>query len=212
MLTPNKQNGYLKNYLIEPKLNQFNLEWNVTEKHLTQKRNCLDIGSHIGVYAIEFSKHFETVNSFEPTPKIYSMLESNTKNFDNITTYNVAASNDTRILPLLENPRVTESNIIFTEETKSLHDRKERFGIEPILVESKPIDSYIFKDVDFIKIDTERYTMPVLEGIVKTLEDNDYPLLQIEIDGRMNNIIEFLKKFGYNKLEERVDNDYWFKK
>tara|TARA_E500000318_G_scaffold109763_1_gene123484 strand:- start:476 stop:1114 length:639 start_codon:yes stop_codon:yes gene_type:complete len=212
MLTPNKQNGYLKNYLIEPKLKQFHLKWNITEKYLTQKRNCLDIGSHIGVYAIEFSKHFETVNSFEPTPKIYNMLESNTKNFDNITTYNVAASNDTRILPLLENPRVTESNIIFTEDTKSLHNRKKRFGIEPILVESKPIDSYNFKDVDFIKIDTERYTMPVLEGIVKTLESNEYPLLQIEIDDRMNDIIEFLKKFGYNKLEERVHKDYWFKK
>ena len=139
-------------------------------------------------------------------------LEVSELDFDNIKTYNVAASNDTRLLPLLENPRVTESNIIFTEETKSLHDRKKRFDIEPILVESKPIDSYNFKDVDFIKIDTERYTMPVLEGIVKTLESNGYPLLQIEIDDRMNDIIEFLKRFGYNKLEERVRKDYWFKK
>ena len=32
------------------------------------------------------------------------------------------------------------------------------------------------------------------------------------VDDRMNDIIEFLKRFGYNKLEERVRKDYWFKK
>ena len=55
---PTIKDGYDKDYIISSKLSVFDSEWNITKSLLHNTRTCLDIGAHIGIYALEYSKYF----------------------------------------------------------------------------------------------------------------------------------------------------------
>ena len=76
-------------------------------------------------------------------------------------------------------------------------------GKDKITVESRTIDSYEFTDVDFIKIDTEGYTMEPLRGMEETLK-RCHPIIQLERSNDDNNVKEthkFLQGLGYNLIK-----------
>jgi len=190
-------------------------ELEIITPHLTNTRVCLDIGAHIGATAIKYSKIFDTVHAFEPISHLYGLLEENTNNFENITIHNVAVSNIDGTVKIYENSKNSESNVVLHEDTLSLIEGRKstRFNTEPKEVNSRTIDSYNFSNVDFIKIDVERYTVPVLEGMIKTLKNNS-PILQLEVDNipsinsRTANLLEPL---GY-KTFKKLSSDWFYKK
>lgn len=207
-----------------PSQNQYRKEWaegkgvkeiKIITPHLTNTRACLDIGAHIGATAIKYSKIFDTVYSFEPISYLYDLLEENTKDFENIISFNVAASNTDGKVQIYENNKNSESNVVVHDDTLSLikSRKSSKFDMEPKEIISKAIDSYKFDNIDFIKIDVERYTVPVLEGMVETLKNN-YPVLQIEVDNIPDinsRTINLLEPLGY-KIFKKTSIDWFYKK
>ena len=108
-----------KPYSIENKLKIFHEEW--PKVKIKKFRRCLDIGSHIGIYAYQYSKIFNYVESFEPIPKLYNMLYKNTKNINSINTHNVAVSDNNKGVLIYENPRNTESYVVVSNETEKIN-------------------------------------------------------------------------------------------
>ena len=129
---------------------------------------------------------------------------------------NVAVSNTDGKVKIYENSKNSESNVVVHDDTLSLIKSRwgegKRFGVvEPKEVISKAIDSYEFSDVDFIKIDVEMYTAPVLEGMIETLKNNS-PILQIEADDVIDSkITNILSRLGFKKFE-KTNIDWFYKK
>ena len=210
-----------------PSHNQYDKKWaeskgvkelKIVTPHLTNSRVCLDIGAHIGATAIKYSKIFDTVYSFEPTSYLYDLLEENTKDFKNIISFNVAVSNADGKVQIYENNKNSESNVVVHDDTLSLIKSRwgegKRFGVvEPKEVISKAIDSYKFSNVDFIKIDVERYTIPVIEGMIKTLENNS-PVIQVEVEditSITSRTQKLLNTLGY-QVYHKSKYDWFYKK
>jgi FkbM family methyltransferase len=185
-------------------------QWKFVKGKLTNSRLCLDFGGHVGTSAIRYAGHFDRVISFEPILDLYECLVRNTKSFANIVTHEVAISNQNGNVDIWLNTINTGSSVVPSESTKELiesrwgnKDRKEYQGVVKLTVESRTIDSYEFTDVDFIKIDTEGYTMEPLQGMKETLK-RCHPIIQLERSNDKNNVNEthrFLHDLGYNLIK-----------
>lgn len=211
MLTPKQ--AYVNDYPLQKKIKAVNKHLDIAQNFTESSRVCLDIGAHIGVFASEASFRYKMVHSFEPIPSMYKMLEENTNDINNIKAYNYVVSDNDGLVPMLENPRNTESNFVWSEDTAHLHHRKEWInekGVDIVKMPATSIDSFAFKNVDFIKMDTEGYVLPVLRGMTETLKNNKAVLL-IEIFRDIKKISNFLEDFGYD-IRRQIADDYFFAK
>lgn len=184
-------------------------------------RNALDIGSCVGDTVKDFSTKFKHVYGFEPLKETYGKLVENTKHLDNVTCYNYAAGEKSDILEISNLKQSPTRNKILDIEGEKFLDNYVKGRNLPFHLWSREkvdvvnIDSFNFTDVDFIKIDTEGYVLPVLKGIKKTLEENNYPPMFVEIDnafGGLQAVLNWFKDFGYSR--ESVDklNYIFYKK
>jgi len=184
-------------------------------------RNALDIGSCVGNTVKDFSTKFKHVYGWEPLKETYSKLVENTKHLDNVTCYNYAVGEKSEELEIsdLKNS-ITRNKILDKEGEKFLANYVNGRNL-PLHLWSREtvkvidIDSYKFNDIDFIKIDTEGYVLPVLKGIKNTLIENNHPPLFVEIDnsfGGLQEVLEWFKEVGYDR--ESVDklNYIFYKK
>lgn len=198
------------------------LEWGAEEfsmlkSRLKNFRVCLDIGAHVGITTLRYTEHFETVHSFEPLH--CDILTENTKHQKGVHTYNCAVSNEAGTIEIYPNPKSSGRGIIPDENTAELIKKKytnpgaELADIKKVIVERVTIDQFNFKDVDLIKVDVEGHTLPVINGMIKTLTDNS-PVLQIEMSRlpefkKVNNHIHnILTKLDYVKFD--IYNEDWF--
>lgn len=184
-------------------------------------RNALDIGSCVGDTVKDFSTKFKHVYGFEPLKETYGKLVENTKHLDNVTCYNYAVGEKSDILEISNLKQSPTRNKILDIEGEKFLDNYVKGRNLPFHLWSREkvdvvnIDSFNFTDVDFIKIDTEGYVLPVLKGIKKTLEENNYPPMFVEIDnafGGLQAVLNWFKDFGYSR--ESVDklNYIFYKK
>lgn len=199
-----------KPYSIQKKVNDFAIDWKIVNKKLTSARRCLDIGGHIGIYAYEYSKLFDNVETFEPSSKMFNFMNQNISSIQNITMHNIGVSDKKGTELMYENPVNSESNVVISDETQKLIDSRwgnggRWAGQIPVVIECRTIDSYQFTDVDFIKIDTEEYITPVISGMIKTLKENN-PVIQCE--NVHNKVIEILRDLGYKPYSNTAFD--WF--
>lgn len=132
----------------------------------------LDMGANVGLYPMLLAKKCKHVYAWEPAPKTFQELKENVSKLDNVTCYNVAVGRTEAKLPFNIHRVSGHSGFIFQAPDFT--------GIR-ILVPVKPIDSYCFPmKVGLIKVDTEGYEVPVIEGAMKTIMQ-DKPRLIIEI-------------------------------
>jgi FkbM family methyltransferase len=136
---------------------------------IDRRRVCLDIGAHVGLWAMWLTKWFDVVHSFEPVPW-----------FANIYPYNVNMEK-ARLYPVALGDRADEVSISVPEDmTGNSHiaipgrvpDRRDGHGDvrQCDSVSMIPLDSLEFADVDFIKIDVEGYELQVVQGAVETIK------------------------------------------
>ncbi len=161
------------------------------------EKTFIDIGAHMGTYALSYAKLCKNVIAFEPWKKNYYQLCGGiaASNVSNVTPYNVA---------LGEKEDSGVMNIIHSDGgNASLLERK--VCIDEEKVEIKTLDSYNLSDVCFIKIDVEGWELNVLKGSVNTLKSNNLPPVLLEslvetpqhIKERQE-LISFMNKIGYN--------------
>lgn len=177
-------------------------DWEIAEKYLEQKRGCLDIGGHIGTTALRYANNFDKVYSFEP---LYHDIEKvNLIHVKNVKVYPYAVSDVSEELTMITRAGNTGLSLILTEETKHYKTRPGYVARE-IKMQTVPVDDYNFTEIDFIKLDTEGFVLRPLKGMLKTLENNNWPLLQIEFNNLNPNTEEcfkFLKNLNYTKVDQ----------
>ena len=133
--------------------------------------SAIDIGSNIGNHAIEFAKYFKKVICYEPNPRAYDLLVTNTKNLKNVEVFNWGIGSKKEFLELQEN-----INNIGGSSAKYQIDEKNIVNIE-----IKPLDNDFdsLKKVMLLKIDVEGMEIDVLRGAEKIIT-KFYPLICFE--------------------------------
>lgn len=186
------------------------LEYNYVTPHLKSKKVVIDIGAHIGSTSVRYSKDFREVKSFEPM--YFSELTANTKHLENITRYNTAISDYDGKIKMYRALNNSGMSRVLSDENLDFITKKRSnwFNQKPFEVDTKPLDFYEFKEVDFIKMDTENYVLPILRGAINTLNNND-PILQIECKENINAVDKFLNDLGF-KLYDTFSVERFYKR
>lgn len=171
-----------------------------------EKYNAIDIGAHIGFHSLYFSEIFNNVYSFEANDQNYECLIYNTKIKKNIDCYNFAIGETFdygKIIipwdfPIKENINSGMGYISRGSE-----------------IEIRPLDSFKFKNISFIKIDVEGYEYFVLKGAMETLKNNKI-LLMFELNGhesrynlKYENLHELLTSLNYRCIT-KIDQNYFY--
>ncbi len=177
--------------------------------------NAIDVGAWIGDTTYAISKKFQNVIAFEANPEVYDCLELNIKehNLSNCEIIQIGLSNKISEQYFLNKTSRTNSGWISTidlsEEQKSIAK----------LIKTTTLDSFDYKDIDFIKIDVDSHEGFLLEGAKEFFTKNS-PVVQIEIKIRshhrqnadMPDAFKLLDSLNYKVVEVIGKADYIFVK
>jgi FkbM family methyltransferase len=127
---------------------------------------ALDVGAHIGLWAVQLAAVFDRVHCFEPHPGSVAALRENVAGL-NVMVTGCAVGNlcGLAYLDMLEisfGTHVTPADLLGAVE-----------------VEMRTLDSFKLLSVDFIKIDVEGFETFVVEGGEETIR-RDQPVMVIE--------------------------------
>lgn len=170
-------------------------EYELAISKTTNRRLALDIGAHIGIMSYRLVSDFTMVHAFEPL-------------FHTHLKYNVQSENLV-IHPFAVGDKKTQLNMRVGIGMSGGSNVTERFQDSKTYkqVDSVTIDLHNFSDVDFIKIDVEKYEYNVLIGCKDTIQRNK-PVMLIEVDKENElEVFNFLENLNYTY--EKVSNkDY----
>jgi FkbM family methyltransferase len=161
--------------LIRKHLRKGEAELKLLPQMVAPDRTAIDIGANKGVYTHLLSRLCQSVEAFEPNPKIYRILKRALP--VNVTAHQVALSDSVGTAELI----VPMYRGGFSNQTASLNPRKRNDGARSVSVPQRTLDSYGFSNVGFIKIDVEGFERAVLEGARETIM-RERPVLQVEIE------------------------------
>lgn len=168
----------------------------VVNKYEKRRRLAIDIGAHVGLWACDISERFENVIAFEPVAKFRECLEQNLKDRQ-ITNVN--------IVPMALGPKANERVTLDVEDGNSgathikTYDKDDGYHVE-----MRTLDSFGYKNVDYIKIDSEGYEWQILKGAEWTLNDSK-PIVILENKDKHNtrynyvfkNLRQWMNNLGY---------------
>jgi FkbM family methyltransferase len=175
--------------------------------HLTSKgcqfRNCVDVGSHIGIYSHHLVSRFKWTHAFEVMPIMRECYR-----------LNITGSNHT-LYPYGLGSTDTQARINFNQNNSGgthASDDGEH------LLEIRRLDSFNIEQIDFIKMDVEGYELEVLKGAEQILRKQS-PVIQLEMKLKnlrrygldKDHIRNYLSRFGYTQTM-KMTNDYIFEK
>lgn len=129
-------------------------------RYVESKRNCIDIGSHVGLWTRELASKFEQVYCFEPNPVFIECFKKN------ITETNV---------------QLFQYGLSNNEHTASMKETNSTMmNDEPGSIQCRTLDSFNLNNIDFIKIDVDGFEVKVLNGAIETITRNK-PAINIEM-------------------------------
>lgn len=182
-------------------LNFGKLSRDIALNFIKERRSVVDIGSHIGISVIHWAETFQRVYAFEPMKDHYDCLVENTKNFDNITYYNYAISNEnTEKMATYRTSKNSGSFQLLDEDYQQPSKKSPR---KIYSVETKKLDEFNLKDVDLIKIDVEGWELEALRGSVETILKNT-PVLIVEFTG--GNSKKSLHRYDVNEYYKFIEH------
>lgn len=141
--------------------------------------HVIDVGGNRGIYAYVLGRLGARLEIFEPNPLCSGILSDWATHRSDVRVHPVALS---------ANPGSAMLHVPVDAEGVA-HDASASVEAHPtgkthdIPVELRTLDSFGFRDVDFIKIDTEGHEMAVIDGAQETLSAS-MPALLIEIEER----------------------------
>lgn len=155
----------------------------------------LDVGAHAGAYTLRAAKMVSKegrVIAVEPNKENFEILLRNIglNELGNCIPLNVAAYSANEEVVLFDGPDFAQ------------HSIKEDFGLGSYKVKARTLDSVLeemgIKKLDLVKIDVEGAELEALEGLEKTLiQDN--PTIIIEILKKdQRKVIEYLNHLAYD--------------
>lgn len=112
---------------------------------------ALDIGGHVGLWAKPLSERFDKVIAFEPHKPFVELFKLNAPK--------------AQVIEVALGEVDGQAELTIPEANTGMAYLKEGSGIA-----IKTLDSYGFRDIDFIKIDCEGYEFPIVKGASETLK------------------------------------------
>ena len=162
---------------------------------LKECRTLVDVGAHVGTVCTQLMKRLNPSKTlcFELCTEFSEMLSYN-MNISNLGKYeihNIALGNkEDRVGYKLNNLNTGDTRVVPGNS-----------------VEVRPLDSFNFIDVDFLKIDAQGTDFYVLTGAVETIKSSK-PFIWAEVDptdkeqtaifGELGSSKEFLESLGYS--------------
>lgn len=190
-------------------------------------KNCIDIGCNMGEYSKEILKNQNTsVIAFEPLPVCQENLKQLNKKYNSRFIYFEYALSNKDGFDYInfgdENPALAS-----LEKKINNIDDIGRMNKKTIKIEIKKLDSFIdkdiFKNIDFIKIDTEGHEFRVLEGGLNFIKKKNVKLIQIEFNwhhlftnNTINQFFEILDNYVVTQMNLingkliKVDQNHYF--
>lgn len=135
-------------------------KWRACLPWIKNWRVAVDVGGHVGFWSIQMALAFDAVHAFEPVSAFRECFAANVKD-KNVTLHPEALGDATGWVRMAIDP--TDSGGTHVERMAAMLDD------DPAVAPIKPLDSFRFDDVDFIKIDCEGYEHHVIEGARDTL-------------------------------------------
>jgi FkbM family methyltransferase len=119
-------------------------------------RTAVDVGAHVGLWAMHLSRKFDYLHAFEPVHQFRQCFERNLGGARNISLYACALGSATGRVRMSIDPADTGgTHVAATAEAGDTVLRK--------------LDEFDLVDVDFIKIDCEGYEAQVIHGARETI-------------------------------------------
>ncbi len=150
----------------------------------------VDVGAHIGTWAIRATRTFRQVVAFEPNIETSKILRTTVKmnGLSNISVFSAALSN------------VPGERIVSTKSWMSRRVVEHRVPV-------RTLDSFKLEP-SLIKIDTEGDEFPVLQGAVETLKRRPRVLVETHSPESLCNVRDSLEAHGYSIREFRRKNRF----
>ena len=146
-------------------------EYNKAIHYCERKRTAIDLGGNVGMMAYRMCKDFDEVHSFEPL--FAKHIKENTKEFSNIDVYPFAVGDKKDKVTMRKGIYHSGGSNIVKEKNASQQSYIDNIDVVTV-------DSYNFKNVDFIKIDVEYYELQAITGAYKTIKKYK-PTLLVEL-------------------------------
>jgi FkbM family methyltransferase len=158
------------------------VEFDLLDLLTDRRRDAVDIGMNLGLYATRLAPLCRTLHAFEPNPALIEEVRPRTRR--NVTIHRVALS-DRAGAATLTLPRRNNNTDpgMATLEGRAALDRY--FSGDPLVevetmeVALRTLDSFGLTRVGFLKMDVEGHEMPALVGGRETLE-RERPVSLIE--------------------------------
>ena len=195
-------------------------EFGMIDRYIKRQRKevVLDIGSNVGEFSEYYSSKFTHVHAFEPVSTTFNILEKNMSVYDNVSVYNVAIGDTASSVDITNLKGHSSRNKIHDKSGKRwLEERIEQRKLDQSdwtieTVQQRTIDSYNFENVDLIKIDTEGYVLPIINGMLETIKRCN-PFLYIELHEKTNHSDEcfsILQDLSYQRQPvDRLNNLFY---
>jgi len=158
----------------------------LNKKFKRRNRFAVEIGGHVGLWAVDICNNFDMVEIFEPVEEFRKCLRQNLKD-RNIDNY--------KIQPFALGSKEHQTHIDIDPTNSGGTHISEN---SKTVIDVKKLDNFIYDHVDFIKIDTEGYEYHVLKGAEQTLKRHK-PMIIVEIKDK------HLQRFNSNPKQI---NDY----
>jgi FkbM family methyltransferase len=151
------------------------IEWG--RRFLTPDGVFVDIGAHIGTYALSYASEVRETHAFEAQRDTFYRLCGGIalRGNDTVYAHNIALSDtnfEQRDLRVLTSDGGLSSIC-------DLPTNQHPFRIEKVMLAT--LDSYGLDDVCLVKIDVEGHELAVLKGAAETLERSKWPPLLVEV-------------------------------
>jgi len=169
-----------------------------------EKGKCfLDVGANVGIYTKQLALRGVPVYAFEPSPKTFEILRQNTRGLPNVKVFSYALGDKNAEISFYVHEQSNSGYDGLYNEQQLVSTVYGNKDVKKIKVRVRTLDSFHFKNVGLIKIDTEGYEYPILTGAIQTLKKQK-PKLIIEIHEPIwkNDILimNLLRKIGYKNL------------
>jgi FkbM family methyltransferase len=150
----------------------------------------VDVGAHIGTWAIRATRTFRRVVAFEPNIETNRMLRTSVEmnSLPNISVYSAVLSN------------TAGEMIVSTRNRVSRRELEHRIPV-------RTLDSFKLKPT-LVKIDTEGDEFLVLQGAVETLERRPRIVVETHSPGSLRDVRNYLEAREYSIREIRRENRF----
>jgi len=166
---------------------------------LRKGRVFVDVGAHVGTWTVRASKYYEKVVAFEPTDRTRKLLLKNLElnNVSNVTVYKAALGRQHAIKTINYFPKVRgNGGNSLLDRNPAQHERYASQVVPLQQVTVEPLDDYMLRP-DLVKIDTEGYEIPILEGMSETLPRTQRIIVEAHRDEDVLKIRSMLDRAGF---------------